>query len=125
MFDFIKRLFAPQRKPFGYAPVIGGGKTVREIRIGEFDARLITDIESTGMVEYTHILAVFDSNGDPVFFAAAEVNSMAAEFGGGSHFLGIFDGSGHASLSDDDKWADLDTFANAAVDIVKKHFAIA
>ena len=124
MFGFLKRLFAGPKKQFGYAPVIGGGRTVREFRIGDYTARLITDIKSLGSVEYTHILAVFDAAGDPVYFVASEVNSMVAQLGGGTHFLGVFDGSGHVSLDNSDQWSDLETFAAEAVKIAKKQLGI-
>lgn len=126
MFGFLKRLLgARPQNSFGYSPVIGGARTVRQFAIGDFNADLMTDIKSTGSVEYTHILAVYGSDGKPVFFTAAEVNSVAEQFGGGSHYLGVFDGTGHASISDNDKWADLEIFEKESVMVVKEHFGIA
>jgi len=125
MLGFLKRLFgAKPTNSFGYSPAISSGRRVREIKIGQFKAELMTDIKSLGSVEYTHILAVFGSDGQPVFFTAAEVNSMVEQFGGGSHFLGGFDGNGHINMGDDDKWADLETFAEESVKVVKQHFNI-
>ena len=98
MFESLKKFFGRRQTSFGYRPVIGGGREVRRFHIGEFNAVLMTDIKSLGSVEYTHILSVFNSDGNPVFFTAAEVNLMSEQSGSGSHFLGVFDGSGHSSI---------------------------
>ena len=84
----------------------------------------MTDIQSLGAVQYTHLLAVTDAQGNPVFFTAAEVNSMVEQFGGGSHFLGMFNGSGHSTLEDSDDWADIEKFTSESIEIVKQHFKI-
>ncbi|MCE3017692.1 MAG: hypothetical protein LW870_17690 [Pirellula sp.] len=125
MLGFLKRLFgARQQTSFGYAPAIGGGRTVRQFAIGDYNAKLMTNIKSIGSVEYTHILAVYGTDGNPVFFTAAEVNSMADHFGGGSHYLGVFNGAGHSSIEDNDKWANLEIFAEESIKIVKDHFGV-
>ncbi len=125
MLAFFKRLFNAQPKnSFGYLPSIRGGKTVRQFAIGDYNAKLMTNIKSSGSVEYTHVLAVYSSDGNPVFFTAAEVNSMAEHLGGGSHYLGIFNGAGHVSIEDNDKWANLEIFVEESTNIVKEHFGI-
>ena len=54
MFGFLKRLVGIGAQPrryrnFGYAPMIAGGRTVREYQIGDYRAELMTDIESVGL----------------------------------------------------------------------------
>ena len=129
MFEFLKKIFGGGPKvladdSFGYAPVIKSGDTVREFKIGQLNAQLITNIQSAGHVEYEHILAVYSSDGKSVYFTASEKNSMAEQFGGGTHFLGVFDGSGHANMGDDNKWADIETFAEESIRLVKEQFNI-
>ena len=93
--------------------------------MGDYRAELMTDVRSAASVEYTHLLSVFGSDGEPVYFVAAEVNSMAEHFGGGSHYMGVFDGEGHASLEDKDEWADLDAFAAEADRVAREYLGVA
>src|SRR5207247_7185482 len=64
----------------------------QRFQIGKHTAVLLGDIERAGSVEYHYIMAVFDENQQPCYFVASEVNSMVKTLGGGSHFLGLFDG---------------------------------
>ena len=125
MLSFFKRFFGGGRQnKIKYSPVIGSARKVREYRIGKYTAELLTDIESTGFIEYTHILSVYGDDGNPVYFMASEVNSMAQVSGSGSHFLGVFDESGHGNLGSSDNWADIEKFTTQAVKIVKEHFGV-
>jgi hypothetical protein len=60
----------------------------------------------------------------PVYFVASEVNEMAAVFGGGSHYLGVFDGSGHSSLGSSDAWGDPSKFFPEAIRLAAERFGI-
>ena len=129
MIEFLKRLFSGGSNSrsypnFGYAPRIAGGRDVREYSMGAYRAELMTDVRSTASVEYSHLLSVFGTDNEPVYFVAAEVNSMAAQFGGGSHYMGVFDGEGHASLQDSDEWADLESFAAEADRVAREHLRV-
>jgi hypothetical protein len=94
--------------------------------LGEKHTVLMWDtIESVGSVEYTYLVGVFDNaKQQPVYFVAAEVNQMAAVLGGGSHALGVFDGSGHANLGFSDDWGDPQKFFPKALQLAAKRFGV-
>jgi hypothetical protein len=103
-----------------YAPVIGAATPVKRIPLpsGKHTAILLDNIESKGSVQYRFILAVFsDQTREPCLFVTSEVNAMAKELGGGSHFLGLFPGDGHMNYGDSDDWADMEKFEKAAVEL--------
>jgi hypothetical protein len=107
-----------------YAPVIGAATPVKRISLpsGKHTAILLDNIESKGSIEYRIILAVFnDQTREPCLFVASEVNAMAKELGGGSHFLGLFPGDGHMNYGDSDDWADMGKFEKAAVELAIQH----
>jgi hypothetical protein len=82
-------------------------------------------IESAGAVEYAFLLGVFDDNTkQPVYFIASEVNAMAAAIGGGSHYLGVFDGSGHANCGSSDDWGDPRKFFPKALAMAQERFGV-
>jgi hypothetical protein len=87
---------------------------------------LFDNIKSAGAVEYTFLVGVFDdSTQQPVYFVASEVNTTAATLGGGSHYLGLFDGQGHANCGSSDDWGDPKKFFAKALRIVKERFGAA
>ena len=47
---------------------------------------------------------------------------MAEQFGGGSHFLGVFNGDGHANLGADDRWGIEEEFTVKALEIALEKF---
>jgi hypothetical protein len=69
-------------------------------------------------------MAVFDENRRPCYFVASEVNSMAKNFGGGSHFLGLFEGEVHVNCGSSDDWADEARFTAEALRIIKGKFGV-
>jgi len=106
-----------------YVPLIKSGKPKQRFQIGRHTAVLLGDIESAGSVEYLYILVVFDGDTqEPCYFIASEVNSMLKHFGGGSHFLGVFYGEGHATCGDSDDWADEAKFTAEALRIVSEKY---
>jgi hypothetical protein len=81
-------------------------------------------LSSLGSIEYTYLLGVFDTKTEqPVYFVASEISSTAKAFGGGSHFLGVFDGEGHSNLGSSDDWADSESFFAKATALVEARFA--
>jgi hypothetical protein len=85
---------------------------------------LFDNIKSAGMVQYAFLLAVYDNaKGQPVYFVASEVNEMAAS-GGGSHFLGVFNGSGHLNLGSSDDWGDPRKFFPEALRLAARQFGV-
>src|ERR1700722_7254064 len=85
--------------PLLYTPAIESANRVGGMPLGPGHTALLFDpIESAGMVQYALLLGVFeDATQEPVSFGASEINEMAEALGGGSHFLGVFDGDGHAN----------------------------
>ena len=107
-----------------YMPHIDDAIRVKTIALdtGRHTALLFSDIESSGLVQYLYVLAVIDDEtGEPCVFVASEVNAMAEQTGGGSHFLGLFPGQGHVNLGASDNWADLDQFEVEAIRVAKIH----
>lgn len=106
-----------------YSPAIKSAKPRHQFQIGGRTALLLGDIEPIGSIEYRYILVVYDRDSEqPCFFVASEVNPMARQFGGGSHFLGLFDGDGHANRGTSDEWADEAKFTAEALRIVREKF---
>jgi hypothetical protein len=86
---------------------------------------MFDDIKSAGSVQYSYLLGVFDNaKQEPVYFVASEVNEMASVLGGGSHCLGVFDGSGHANLGFSDDWGDPRKFFPEAMRIASERFGV-
>jgi hypothetical protein len=117
-----------------YAPIIRSAHTARRYRAGGYEAALLTDIEAEGSIEYEYIVAVFEPGvRDPFLLVTSERNDPeeatavlrelgmeTQDFDGddGSHFLCVFDESGHSNLGPSDDWADIDRFEEAALRIV-------
>ncbi len=107
-------------------PLIEEANRVAAIPLGESHVMiLLDDITSSGSVQYEFVLAVLEAeSGEPVFFVASEVNAMTGRFGGGSHFLGVFDVDGHANLGSSDDWADPSKFFPKARELAAERFGV-
>lgn len=105
-----------------YMPLIKSAQSRKQFAIGKHTGVLLGDIESFGDVKYGHVLVVYDENKKPCYFVASEINDRAEQFGGGSHFLGIFDGEGHANLGSDDRWGIEEEFTAKALEVALKRF---
>jgi hypothetical protein len=106
-----------------YLPTLKSARTVKMFRLGSYLAVVMTDCESSGVIQYTHVVFAGKlTDQQPTFAVAAEVNRRP--FPGCSHFLGVFPGSGHRNLGCADTWADLDAFTSKALAIIAEHFAI-
>jgi hypothetical protein len=80
-------------------------------------------IVSAGSVQYAFLLGVFDdATKEPVYFVASEVNTTAGTFGGGSHYLGVFDGADHANCGSSDDWGDPKKFFPKALEMAHARF---
>ncbi len=111
-----------------YAPLFGKARQVRGIPLvtsGNHTAYLLDDIESTGVIEYLFILAVYDDlRSRPCLYIASEVNANAEETGGGSHYLGLFPGDGHENHGSSDNWADIEKFEKAAIQLATQYLTV-
>lgn len=103
-----------------YAPAVKSANPIETRQLGDgHTAVLLDDIVSAGSVKYAFLLVLFDdATQEPVLFVASEVNRLA-KLGGGSHFLGVFDGNGHANMGVSDDWSDPDKFLTKAMNIAE------
>ena len=107
-----------------YFPVIRDAREVRRYNAGTHEVVLLTDVQSTGIVRYTHLLIAFaKGEEEPAYVVAAEVNNLGSP-GDGSHILGAFPGSGHMNYGCSDDWADLDKFEREALEIMQTELGI-
>jgi len=114
-----------ERASMKYAPLIKSAKPKQRLQLGRYTAVLFADIVPAGSVEYHLIMAVFEGESQqPCYFVASEVNSLARQLGGGSHFLGLFDGESHSNCGSSDRWADEVKFTAEALRIIKEKFGI-
>jgi hypothetical protein len=105
---------------------IGRSRELGRYPIGPYIGVLLGDVESVGMIEYGHVLDVFDPRtGRRVFAVAAERNQMASiRPGSGSHFICGYDGQSHLNYGSSDDWADKDRFLAKARELVYNHFGL-
>ena len=86
---------------------------------------LFGNIKAAGRVQYAYLFVVYNKDDrQPVFIVSSEVNSMHKRHGGGTHFLGVFNGDGHLNLGDSDGWGDLEKFFHKALAVVEKHLGL-
>jgi len=97
---------------------------VRRVQLGEEHTAILYDqIDSAGSVKYAFLVAVVENGKkEPIYYIASEVNQMAAVLGGGSHYLGVFDGSGHANLGAKNDWGNAHKFFREALRIAEEKF---
>ena len=95
-----------------YGPMIESATLRDRVPLGGRHLALLYDeVVSSGSIEYQFVVVVFAADqDDPCLFVTSEKNAMAADPGGGSHFLCGFEGDTHFNLGDDDAWADPDRF---------------
>ena len=101
--------------------------TLRErVPLGEEHLALLYDqVVSAGSIEYRFVVVVFAHDAEaPCLFVTSEVNAMAAELGGGSHFLCVFADDTHFNLGNDDAWADPDRFFSESLRVAAERLGI-
>ncbi|MDY3557453.1 hypothetical protein R5W24_006644, partial [Gemmata sp. JC717] len=109
-----------------YQPLVQSMNRIGGAPLGDGHTVIMWDnIKSVGSTQYAYLLGVFDNaKQEPVYFVASEINQMAAAFGGGSHCLGVFNGSGHANMGFSDDWGDPNKFFSEAIRIVSERFGV-
>src|SRR3954471_13245184 len=99
-----------------YLPVLKNERPFYRYRIGNYVAVIVTDCESLGMIQYTHVLFLLEAGQpQPIFAVAAEMNSMSIASGETQLFLGVFPGDRHENHGMSADWADLDKFSARAL----------
>ncbi|MEM7697289.1 MAG: hypothetical protein AAF236_02660 [Verrucomicrobiota bacterium] len=102
-----------------YQPQVASATVLETHELDQIRIDILGDIESASAIQYLWIAAAFRPDEDqPSFFVASECNALAQSIGGGSHFLGVFSGEGHANLGASDRWAELEHFVPKALELV-------
>jgi hypothetical protein len=101
------------------APSITSATPVNWITLGRYEAVLLTEVETDGIVQYLHILKVDDPVTDePCLFVTAEKH--AAPGGLPPYCLCSFQRSGHVMHGAYGDIADIDVFETRALEIVRQ-----
>ena len=114
-----------------------------QYRLDPYFAVLLTNIDGLGPAQLVHVLVVYkNGEADPVFFVPAEIERPKPAPAAGPDglaerteapapeaepvpWLCIFTEDGtHSHLERSPIWADLDTFATRAVEIVKERYGV-
>ena len=103
------------------APLITASRSVREHQIGEFRVELMTGIEALGIIQYKHLLCIFDNAGALAGVVAAEFSSSRPEAGPN---LCLLSGSGRSNHGENPSCNDLETFAVEAEQLVRSKLNI-
>lgn len=118
----------------GYWPAVKGGTPRRRFRFGEYEALVLTDLQSTSPIKYLYVLTVFKMPEKTLrLCVASETNLLYGRkiLGdqpfetGGSHYLGLFPGQGHVNLGPSNDWADLEKFTAKAISVARERLAVA
>jgi hypothetical protein len=120
---------------FMYLPTITDGRRVATYTIGPYIAIVLTDCESTGMIEYKHAVFVYlpDPHDDQVrpqvvMAVAAELTPLnltsKQEDQAPAYFLGVFPGDGHRNMGLSTEWGDVNKFTKKAISVIQDHFKI-
>jgi hypothetical protein len=107
-----------------YLPAIKSARSIGSLPLDQTHGIVLYDqIVPLGIVQYAFILAVFDlETRQPCYFVASEINAMVKQFGGGSHYLGVFEDKGHSNLGSSDTWGDPKQFFPKAIELAANHF---
>jgi hypothetical protein len=118
-----------------YAPVVNSARTKKRYMCGPYEAAFLDLIVAEGPIGYEFIIVVFEQQATaPFLFVTSEKNDHGAEADifqelglepdmlslktGKSHFLCLFDKTGHHNLGDSDEWGDAGKFELAALKIL-------
>jgi hypothetical protein len=116
-----------------YWPAVKGGKPWRRFRFGDYQALVLTELESVGFIEYLHVMAVFKVPENKLCLCvAAERNRMherklpgeGTSDSAGSHFLGLFLGKVHMNFGSSNDWANIDRFSARALELACDHLKV-
>lgn len=107
-------------------PAFQSAETVQRFRLRDHSVVLYRDIVAAGTVKYLYLMMVFagavEAMEAAVYCVASEVNTMAEELGGGSHFLGVFEGGSHINYGSSNHWAQEASFTTRALELVTAKF---
>lgn len=98
-------------------PVIRTAIPKRRYQVGDYQVTLLGEVDSGDAIEYAYVLAfVREGERQPRCYVCSEKNAptVGSE---GSHRLRVITSAMSEVLSQADRWADLDTFANEALSL--------
>jgi hypothetical protein len=108
-----------------YMPTLKNARPVYRYQFGNYIGVVVTDCESVGLIQYTHVLFVFEvGQQTPIFAVASEMSTMMLEHNPNARFLGVFDGNGHGNYGMSEDWLDLDKFTAKALEVAVAHFNV-
>ena len=85
----------------------------------EYRAALCTEIEAPGLIQYHHLLMIFESGKQPVLFIGAEWGRLDPE-SAAKPVLGHFDAEGHHNHGNSNRWCDEALFLLEASKLARK-----
>jgi hypothetical protein len=101
----------------GRLPTIERAIPKRRYQVGEYGATLLGEIESADPLDYAFILAfVREGEGQPTLFVCSEV-CPPGEREQGSHRLRLINRAMSEVMDTDDRWRDLDAFAEEGLQL--------
>lgn len=101
-------------------PVIRTALPKRRYKLGDFTAVVLGDIDSGDQTEYFYVMGVVrDGEAEPGMYITSERNRAAAS-GEGSAVMRVVMRDGSQPLGASDRWADLDLFANDALETLRQ-----
>lgn len=108
-----------------YMPALTNGRVAARYQLGSYLLVVFTDCESTGMIEYLHVLFAFQpGERAPIFAVASEISTFTKDMHPDARFLGVFPGSGHINYGMSEDWMDLEKFTQRALEVTAEHFKI-
>jgi hypothetical protein len=109
----------PTRDP--YFPIKSGGRHVKLFKSGSYIFSCFTDFDSPGMIQYVHIMYVFEEGRPTPIFAVAAESMRGADY----CMLCSFDGDGHSNYGASDEWRDLEHFTARALEMAAGRYGVA
>jgi hypothetical protein len=105
-------------------PKIVSAETETSFHISpEIVANLLTKIVSAGVIQYHHILVVFDEERQPCLFTASEWNKFTPEHKD-TPIFGVFHEHAHDSQDASPDWLDPSLFVLHSIEFVSKHLGL-
>lgn len=107
-----------------YAPHIISAVPVKTMALGRHRVVLLTDIVSTGLVQYVYVMAVYEGRSrDPWLYVTAETHNRGAGQPPAPHYLCAFPGDCHENHGFWDDLTDAAAFETRALEIVRQAMA--
>ena len=99
---------------------LSGRKPGRQFAAGDYRALLLNDRPPESLYWYLYLLPVFELATQALRLCVSAERNRLAGLGAGSHFLCLFDDSGHSNFGPSDRWMDAEAFTEKALRIAHK-----